>query len=305
MNKSDINVIEHLKYIDNNRIYQGIRPERLERTTKLMEGENGVPYLHFHNMEQLDFIEHGFSTRMGGVSTGIYESMNLIFSRDDHVELVQENFRRMTKALGTEPEKCVYSKQTHTVNVMAVGKQQLGMGITRERDYDNIDGLITNEPDICLVTAYADCVPLFFADPVHRCIGASHSGWRGTIGNMAQETLDMMRKQYGTNPADVYTFIGPSICINCYEVSEDVAQQFQDVYAQDSDRVVIPKDNGKYLLNLQMANYFNMIHAGVRDEHIEISDLCTCCNPKFFYSHRASQGKRGVLCGFIRILPKR
>ncbi|MDO5403545.1 MAG: peptidoglycan editing factor PgeF [Eubacteriales bacterium] len=301
MNKNDISILKSIKYIDNRHIYDGIKAGSLADTTQINEDENHIPYIKFTTFEDIDFIRHGFSTRLGGVSSGIFESMNLAFNRDDNPELVLENFKRISKAIGTTPEKCVYSKQTHTTNVMRVGKKHCGMGVVRERDFDNIDGLVTNEPGVCLVTAYADCVPLFFIDRVNRCIGASHSGWRGTVSNITKSTLELMKDEFGTKPENVCAFIGPSICRSCYEVSEDVAVWFDNVYKKDTDRIVIPKGGGKYLLNLQMANYFNMIHEGILDKNIGISDICTCCNPRLLYSHRASKGKRGVLCGFIMI----
>lgn len=301
MKKSDMDIIHSVQYIDNEKLYRGIKDNNITNTTRIAEGVNEVPYITFRSFEGIDFIKHGFSTRLGGVSKGIFESMNLAFNRDDDRELVLENFGRITKALGTTPEKCVYSKQTHTTNVLRVGKEHCGMGVVKDRSFDDIDGLITDEAGVCLVTAYADCVPLFFADPVHRCIGAAHSGWRGTIANITRSMLDLMKQEFGTVAKDVHAFIGPSICRSCYEVSEDVASEFKNVYSKDTDRIVTSKGNGKYLLNLQMANYYNMINAGITDNNIGISDLCTCCNPKFLYSHRASKGRRGVLCGFIMI----
>lgn len=300
MNEKEATVLRTIQYIDNETIYQGIKEDWITETTELAEGRNGVPYIEFPILSQFEFIRHGFSTRLGGVSTGIYESMNLSFQADDGRNVVK-NFNRITQAIGTKPEVCVYSQQTHTTNVIRVGSTHRGMGVVRERSFHDVDGLITNEPGVCLVTAYADCVPLFFVDSVNKCIGAAHSGWRGTIADITKEVLSLMEKEYGTKPEEVYTMIGPSICVHCYEVSEDVAAQFEQAYAKESEKIVIPKNNGKYLLNLQLANFYNMVHAGIPVSHIGVSDLCTCCNPKLLYSHRASLGRRGVLCGFIEL----
>lgn len=272
-------------------------------TTKSIVSDYGVPLIRFPAFEALSFIEHGFSTRMGGVSSGIYESMNLSFHLEDSFENVSENFRRIAKALHTAPENMVYSKQTHTTNVMKAEQMHRGMGVVRERSYDNIDGLVTNVPGLCLVTSYADCVPLFFADKKTKSIGAAHSGWRGTVGNIAAVTAAKMQEEYGSKPEDIAVFIGPSICENCYEVSTDVAEQFLDSYSKEEAKHIVKcgKEPGKYQLNLQLANYYNLLHAGIRPENISISDICTCCNPKLLFSHRASKGRRGILCGFIYI----
>ena len=194
------------------------RPAYMD-TVRSVTAENGVPYLSFPMLESESFIEHGFSTRKGGVSTGIYESMNLTFNLEDDPENVSENFRRMAAALHTVPEKMVYSKQTHTTNVLKIEEHHKGMGIVRERDFDNIDGLVTNVPGICLVTSYADCIPLFFADSRDQCIGLSHSGWRGTVGNIAQVTVDALIREYNANPAYIKAVIGPGICRGCYEAT--------------------------------------------------------------------------------------
>ena len=140
-------------------------------------------------------------------------------------------------------------------------------------------------------------------DKVNKCIGSSHSGWRGTVRNIAKNTLELMKKEYGTRAENVAVFIGPSICMNCYEVSEDVIEQYNKAFSKEElkDIVSAGKEKGKYQLNLQMANYYNMINAGIVPQNIGISDICTCCNSDILFSHRASHGKRGILCGFIYI----
>lgn len=232
--------------------------------------------------------------------------MNLSFNLDDKMENVSKNFLIISEILNIPVTNMVYSKQTHTTNVLVVNENHKGMGIVKPRDFDNIDGLVTNCSDLCLVTSYADCVPLFFVDPVKKCIGTSHSGWRGTVGNITKNTIELMKKEYNSNPSDIKAFIGPSICSDCYEVSSDVARQFRGAYLKDQADCIL-RDGvipGKYQLNLQIANYFNMINAGIKPENIGISDLCTSCNSKYLFSHRASNGKRGILCGFIYIRSK-
>ena len=275
----------------------------------------GTPYLTFPMFSAFDWIRHGFSTRLGGVSEGIYASMNLSFTRGDCRPSVEENFRRIGSALQIPVEDMVMSDQTHTTNILYVDDSHRGMGILRDRDFHDIDGLITDVPGVCLVTSYADCVPLFFVDPVHHAIATSHSGWRGTVHNITQNTVTAMQTRFGTNPSDLVAFIGPSICGHCYEVSEDVAEEFAQAYGPEVFHGILtnewshPMDGstptpipGKYLLNLWRANEINMLRAGIRPENIGITDLCTCCNPTLLHSHRASKGQRGGLCGFMEII---
>ena len=262
--------------------------------------KNGVPYFVFENLENTGLVRHGFSTRLGGVSEGCLSSMNLSFTRGDDPEKVRENFRRMGMAIGFETKDLVLSDQTHTTNVRLVTEADRGKGFDRERDYTDVDGLITDTPGLMLVTIYADCVPLYFVDPVHKAVGLSHSGWKGTVHRIGKVTLERMKEAFGTRPEDVQAAIGPSICQDCYEVSEDVARAFMDEFAdQLDDRLVYRKGNGKYQLNLWNANERILLEAGIRPEHLSITNICTCCNHELLFSHRASHGQRGNLGAFL------
>ena len=262
--------------------------------------KNGVPYFVFKNLENTGLVRHGFSTRLGGVSEGFLSSMNLSFTRGDDPEKVRENFRRMGTAIGFETKDLVLSDQTHTANVRRVTEADRGKGFDKKKDYTDTDGLITNVPGLMLVTIYADCVPLYFVDPVHKAIGLSHSGWKGTVHRMGKVTLERMAEEFGTRPEDVQAAIGPSICQDCYEVSEDVAEAFMNEFADhQDDQLVYRKDNGKYQLNLWRANELVLLEAGIRPEYLTITNVCTCCNHELLFSHRASHGQRGNLGAFL------
>lgn len=267
--------------------------------------KNGVTWLSYPAFEQFQDIVHAFSTRLGGVSQGIYSSMNLSFTRGDEEAAVYENYRRLAAAVGFAAEDIVTSDQTHTANVRVVTEEDRGNGLTKPRPYTGVDGMITNVPGLVLATFYADCVPLYFIDPVRHAIGLSHSGWRGTVAKIGRVTLDKMKEMYGTDPQDLYTAIGPSICQDCYEVSEDVILEFQNSFEKKYwDLLFYRKENGKYQLNLWEANRLIMLEAGVKEEHISMPGICTCCNPEFLFSHRASHGKRGNLGAFLGIRRK-
>ena len=260
----------------------------------------GVVWLSYPAFEKFPDIVQAFSTRLGGVSQGIYSSMNLSFTRGDDDAAVHENYRRFAAAVGFEAEDIVTSDQTHTANVRVITEEDRGNGITKSRQYTDVDGMITNVPGLVLATFYADCVPLYFVDPVHHAIGLSHSGWRGTVAKIGAVTVERMREEYGTDPGDIYSAIGPSICQDCYEVSEDVIQEFRNAFGRkDWDVLFYRKENGKYQLNLWEANRIIMQEAGIREEHISMPGICTCCNPEFLFSHRASHGKRGNLGAFL------
>lgn len=266
---------------------------------------NNVPIIQYKSLSDQNWLVNGFSTRLGGVSEGIYETMNLSFTVGDNETAVKENFNIFGNALGVLPADMVYSHQTHTVNVLRVTSEHKGMGILRERNFSDIDGLITDEPGVCLVTSYADCVPLYFADPSHKAIGLSHSGWRGTVGNICQNTVKKMQEEFGTKPEELIACIGPSICVNCYEVNSDVAEQFRKAYdRKQADDILISKENGKFQLDLHKANYYNMVNCGILPENISMPDFCTCCSRTWLHSHRGSGGQRGGLCAFLEIRKK-
>ena len=199
-------------------------------------------------------------------------------------------------------EDIVTSDQTHTANVRLVTEEDRGNGITKPRPYTDVDGMITNVPGLVLATFYADCVPLYFIDPVHRAIGLSHSGWRGTVAKIGEVTVRRMQEEFGSDPSEIYGAVGPSICQDCYEVSEDVIEQFCAAFPQDKwDALFYGKPDGKYQLDLWEANHQIMLGAGLKEEHISMPNLCTCCNPEFLFSHRASHGRRGNLGAFLGI----
>jgi YfiH family protein len=280
----------------------------LEQNTYFTNNENAVlnaagavPYLTFPCLSKLPFIRHGFSTKYGGVSKGIFESMNLSYSSGDAPADVDENYRRICAAMGFTLEDVVATHQVHKTVVRVINSGDKGKGLKKPRDYEGVDGFITNEPGIPLATFYADCVPLFLVDTKQPAIGLSHSGWRGTVNRMGQVTLQAMIEQFGTNTEDITVLIGPSICGDCYEVSKDVAEAFSSEFKVGIRDILKKKDNGKYQLNLWEANRRVFLEAGVKEENIHISSVCTCCNSEWLFSHRATMGKRGTMAAFLMI----
>lgn len=263
-----------------------------------------LEYLTFPLLEQTGMVKHLFTTRLGGVSQGIYSSMNLSYTRGDEKAAVDENFRRIAEALQCGLGDIVCSDQTHTVNLRVVGVKDGGKGILQPRDYTDIDGLLTDERGVVLATFYADCVPLYFVDTKRRAIALAHSGWRGTVARMGRCVVEKMREVYGTDPADITAAVGPSICQSCYEVSEDVAEAFVQEFrkAGQAEEILRGKGGGKYQLDLWRANEIILQEAGIPGEQIQVTDLCTCHNSEYLFSHRASQGKRGNLGAFLGLL---
>ena len=266
-----------------------------------LHNKNGVIYITFDKLDRAGVV-HGFSTRIGGVSKGYLGSMNLSFHRGDDPDAVMENHRRFADAVGYDYRKLVFSDQVHKTDIYKVTEKDARKGIMRDTDIREIDGLMTNVPGIPLMTFYADCVPVFFYDPVKKVVAMNHSGWKGTVAKISRCMLSRLKEEYGTEASDLICAVGPSICKDCYEVSEDVAKQFMDAYTKAQvDEIVYDKGDGKYLLDLHRANYYNLVDSGVLPEKIDVTNICTCCNSDVLFSHRASHGLRGNLGAVIML----
>ena len=268
------------------------------KTMTLHEKDN-VKFLTYNKLSQIPFIHHAFSTRHGGVSKGIFESMNFSFANDDR-ESVLQNYRRFCNAVGFEFDTLVASSQDHNTFVRVCTKDNCGIGITRKKDIESVDALVTNEQGVTLVTYYADCTPLFFVDTKRKAIGLAHAGWRGTVGKIGQKVIDKMVENYGTDPKDVVCAIGPAISLCCYEVDKACADNFYALGLDDS-KFVFPKEDGKFMIDLLETNRQILMSCGVKEENITVSDLCTKCNSDLLWSHRATNGKRGTMSAFMTL----
>lgn len=263
--------------------------------------ENNIRYLTFGSLDDLGMVRNVFTTRYGGVSTGYHSSMNLSYTNGDDPANIDENYRIISGIVGVDTGHIIRTHQTHTVNVRRVDESFAGNpGERPPQPFKDTDGLVTDTEGLALATFYADCVPLYFVDPVKRAIGLSHSGWRGTAAGMAGATVESMVREFGSDPSDIYAAIGPSICKEHYEVSEAVAVEFKKAFGDDADKVLNPgAEPGKYQLDLWESNRIMMMRAGILKEHIEVSGICTYCNSDMLFSHRASEGKRGNMAAFL------
>lgn len=266
-----------------------------------LNNADSVPYLTYNSLSEIKFINHAFTTRLGGVSEGEFTSMNMAFNRGDNDDRVTENYKRFCKSAGFEYESLVASAQDHNIVVRAVTSADKGVGIYKPRDIQSVDALITNEKGVTLVTYYADCTPLFFVDINNRAIGLAHAGWRGTVGRIGERVVKKMGEMYGTAPADIVAAIGPAISVCCYEVDKPCADNFLALNDLDTDKFVFPKNSGKFMIDLLETNRQILVKSGVKPENITVSDLCTNCNSEILWSHRATKGHRGTMSAFMCI----
>lgn len=261
----------------------------------------------FNNLMQYNRISHCFTSRLNGVSDGVFTSLNMGFSRGDEDRNVLENYRRVGRALGFDLEDMVLSNQVHKSYVKIIRKDDKGKGIVRESDIIDTDGLVTNERGIALVTFYADCVPLFFYDPVKEVVGICHAGWKGTVAKIGQNLIETIQEEYGCKAEDILVGIGPSIGACCYEVGPEVKKEFDLSFNSDIIAKVVKNSKDKqdkYYIDLKETNKQSLIAVGVLEDHIEVSDACTMCQPDRFFSHRYMGANRGSQVGIIGLLDK-
>lgn len=264
--------------------------------------KDNVVFIQMPILSNTGLVKHCFSTRLGGISSGIFESMNLGFHRGDDEEKVRDNYRLLCEAIGMNTNDLVFSDQIHEDKIIIVDKKDRGKGFHKENDICGVDGLITKDKGVALVTSFADCVPLFFLDPQKQVIALIHAGWRGTVKKIGAKTVQLMEDNFGSKSEDILAVIGPSIGACCFEVSEDVKIEVEKMFNRDIiDKIVKKQSKNKYMIDLWTANEEVLLEAGIKKEHIEKTDICTMCNKDFLFSHRGTDGKRGNMVAIMAL----
>lgn len=260
-----------------------------------------LQYLTIPAFTATGLVTHAFSTRNGGVSTGVYATLNLGLGKNDQRKNVLENRRRFLHALGLELTSLVAGRQNHGTGVAVVTEGDRGRGMDNyAKGLPGTDALVTNRRGMVLSIYFADCVPLLFLDPVGRAIGIAHAGWKGTIASIGRKTLWYMQREYGTEASQCLAAIGPSIGPCCYEVGQRVIGPLRKAFP-DWSAYVVPIGGGKYHLNLWELNRRQLLSAGFREENVFVSNLCTACRGKLFFSYRAQGGSTGSLAAVIAL----
>lgn len=242
-------------------------------------------------------VNHGFTTRLGGVSQGHLASMNLGIRRGDTPEAIDKNFAILSDALGFDPGKSVFSVQVHKDEIRTVTEADWGKGLITNTDYE-CDGMITDLPGTSLFVFSADCGTLLYHDPVTGVVGACHAGWRGTALGIARRTVEKMVEVYGCDPKNIKVVLGPCISQCCFETDADVPNAMLAALGEDA-RPAIREKGEKYHVDLKAINRTFLLKAGILPENIDVTELCTACQPDVFWSHRRHGDKRGSLGAMI------
>lgn len=285
-----------------------MQKQELMRAAALMkhgcvyEETGGVGFFRAEALKNTPGVEHGFTARTGGVTPAPYDSLHLNCKKPHgDVELVKENFRRFGLACGVEYASMAVINYEHGNRVLRVNSANRGQGI-EFAPLPPCDGLITDDPDITLLTNHADCGAFFLYDPVKRAVGIAHAGWKGTLGRIGGRMVEKMAGEFGSNPRDLIASTGPCICQDCYEVEQELADRFEREFGQGT--CAAPGRAGHAQLSIELAAAVQLLEAGVRAEHITLMEKCTYEDPARLFSHRRDKNGTGDMAGYIKLTKK-
>lgn len=239
---------------------------------------------------------HMFTTRTGGVSSGVYESWNLGENRGDEIECVRENYRRAGEIMGCGTDDFAVTRQVHGTQVRIVSdadRHVIGSGHAVD-----CDGLVTNLKGLPLMIYIADCVPVLLHDADAGVIAAVHCGWKSSVADILGVTVKKM-ESLGAKAENIRAAIGASIGKCCFECDDDVPRAVESYLGGDTEGLFEKKENGKTHVDLRMANARRLLQLGLKSENIDVSDECTMCMPEKYWSHRATDGVRGSMAAAI------
>ncbi|GET20820.1 peptidoglycan editing factor PgeF [Prolixibacter denitrificans] len=265
-----------------------------------------LPVYTFSHFSSYPEIVHFSTTRNGGRSEGIYQSLNLGFHSGDKNTHVQANREVLANALDLQPEQLVFAVQTHSADVVRINADVLSWSDEIRREQLNeTDALITNESNICIAVKTADCIPVLLYDPQRKAAAAIHAGWRGTVGRIVAKTIEAMQLEYGTQPEDLIAGIGPGIGPRVYQIGPEVVQIVHKQLGENHGFIqyLVSKNEHQKTphLNLWKANRIQLRESGIRAENIEVAELCTFSHPEDFYSARRDGAATGRLATGIMI----
>jgi YfiH family protein len=256
-----------------------------------------IVYLEATALGTYDFLTHAFCTRMGGTSTGNFFSLNFSSLEGDSTENIRQNWNILAEAFSMEAEQFFVVNQIHGDSILLIDHPVRNL---RSHQTHKYDAIITNQPGLAIGVKTADCVPIFITDKVKRIVGVAHAGWRGTALNIAAKVVDIFVNRFASQTDDIVAVIGPAIGPCCYQVDELVFDTMETHKNRDSFFYPCCKQ-GRWTLDLPLANKLQIIGRGVLQENTYSADYCTSCNTDIFYSHRGEGGNTGRQLNFIML----
>lgn len=214
-------------------------------------------------------------------------------------EKVLENYKKICKSLNIDEKNVYRPYQTHTDIVKIIKEEEPGI---YTKNFENVDGLITDRNEKVLSLSFADCTALYFYDPNKNVIANIHSGWKGTYKEIGRIAVKKLKEEYGCNPEDLICCIGPCIKECCFEVSEDVKEMFCKKFYNMKNIIKSSKNNLKYYIDTSTINKIILIEEGLKEENIIDSNICTKCNNNKLHSYRQEKDKSGRNASIICII---
>ena len=260
----------------------------------------GVVYFTIPSFDQCGCAIAGFTSRIGGVSEGCYQSLNFSLKREGSISNLRENFRRAAGALGVAAESLVLDNYAHSDGIYHATKEDCGKGLLRETDLPPCDALIVSEPGVTAVALHADCIPVFFLDPAKKIACVAHAGWRGVYQRLPQKIAETFINHYGCKKENISAAIGPHIMKDAFEVGEDVSKLFEERFGA----VTVLRKEGRMYADMQTAILTQFMDAGLKPQNITCANLCTYSLPELFYSHRRDKGMTGAMASMIALKPE-
>lgn len=257
----------------------------------MLKQEAGIKYASSHILDALDFIRHGFLSRVGGISEPPFSSLNFDTRDGDDIKNVEHNKTIAGRLFGFDASRVLTINQSHGNDALIIDKPVKDIsGLSKT----SADAIITNQYGIAIGILTADCVPILLADPVKKLVSVVHAGWRGTAKRIVQKTIETMVKHFGSGKKEIVAAIGPSIGQCCYKVDEVVAKEF-------GDNGFINKEDDCWRLDLKKANLGQMVNSGILEKNISVEDFCTSCRNDLFFSYRADGKITGRQLNFVML----
>ncbi len=261
--------------------------------------KNNLEIYKARSIEKTKLVNHGFAARCGGVSVSPYNSLNFSLSRPDNMKNVERNYHILAETAEFSASSIVIVNYEHGNGVCRVDKTHCGFAPNTEKCLPPCDAIITNDPDVTLLTLHADCGALFFLDREHSAIGLAHAGWKGTYLRIAAEVVKCMKKEFSTKADELIVAAGPCICGNCYEIDDELAEKFIEEFGTDA---MIKRRAGKNpTLDISLCAVIQLCEAGVKAENITLFDACTYEMEDKFFSYRRDKGQTGAMAAFMKL----
>ncbi|MBI3397929.1 MAG: peptidoglycan editing factor PgeF [Deltaproteobacteria bacterium] len=264
----------------------------------MLKQSGDINYASSPIMESVGFANHGFFSRLGGISKPPFASLNFDIRDGDAVDNIEHSKTVAGRLFGFDTSRLLTINQVHGSDVLTIDnlvKDISGLSKT------SADAIITNQCGIAIGVLTADCVPILLADPVKKVVGVIHAGWRGTVKTVVQKAIDTMVKQFGSDTVAILSAIGPSIGQCCYKVDEVVIREFGVRSLEFKGNEFIEKQGNKWGLGLKRANFIQLLNMGILEKNISVENLCTSCRNDLFFSYRADGKITGRQLNFIML----